>query len=46
MRAVGLVVAMVVTMVFSGTASLLAADSVTLHVGGTVSPEHSWVQRD
>ena len=42
MRAVGLVVAMVVTMVFSGTASLLAADSVTLHVGGTVSPEHSW----
>ena len=29
-------------MVFSGTASLLAADSVTLHVGGTVSPEHSW----
>ena len=35
-------VAMVATMVFVGSVDLMAADTVTLHVGGTVSPEHSW----
>ncbi len=36
------VMAMLASMMIGGLVDLQAADSVTLHVGGTVSPEHSW----